>query len=346
MNTTVFFTTGRGITSTSASTIANFSNEKRAALEAVLEKCHFYDITRDLVGTNSTEKLVKKGYLESKTLSLLQIAEKSAQLCALNAWLREAVKAKEVLLKEVSVAYPEDPAPERPISPDAPVRMRREEYCKEFEIELPKAPEHKIVSEDEIVAEFTPAEYAEYIGCNSKSAVFGQLAHADGELNEARKALHEAYEEEFCVTDTMIEHRIPTVSKEIVDKVFTQFQSKQRAYNAEYNAWKNRIKKTTLVRQHQYAKEYAEANAEYRKALNDLDKAIRDKYEAEKESYLKAVEEYDAARDKWLTDKAEYEQRILTFRKEEQERISALKILIPDSLQAIFTELDNELRSK
>lgn len=347
MNTTVFFTTGKGITSTSASTIANFANEKRVAIEAALAKVHFYNVYKDMIGTNSSDKLVKTGYAEEKTKSLVDLANKSAQLCALNAWLREAVKAKEQLLKEADKAMPDIKSPVQPHSVQYPSRLSRVEYFHEIlRIEVPSKPQGKTATEEEIIAEFTPAEYAEFIGCNSKSAVYGQLAHSEGALNKARKELHEACEEPYVVENTLIEHRVPTVSTEVVNSVFTEFQKKQRSYNAEYNAWKNRIKKAVLERQHQYDTELIAENEAYRKLMAEIDSKIEEKYQQDMAIAYAEEQEHDQKYDEWVTARTEYEQRILTFRKEEQERIASLKILIPDSLQAIFTELDNELRSK
>lgn len=89
-----------GLTSTSANHIANLAKEYYQTLETKLDNIKFYDEKISLI-SSSDYKLLRGGItastLEETTSDLYKIADAKSLI----AWLREAIKAKDNLLREI-----------------------------------------------------------------------------------------------------------------------------------------------------------------------------------------------------------------------------------------------------
>ena len=92
----VFFAEN-GLTSTSANHIANLAKEAYQNLENELNSICFYTTKVSLLGTSTKEVL----HYGNQLIDVTKL-DKIAELKSLIAWLREAIKAKEQLTRNVN----------------------------------------------------------------------------------------------------------------------------------------------------------------------------------------------------------------------------------------------------
>lgn len=155
----IFFSTdGQGLTSTSANHIANLAKEMVRGIEVSLEALVLYSTSVALIG-NDSDKTLTIGATDEELEAIPHKLRTVAKAKSLIAWLREAIKAKERLLKEAE-AY------------------SLEEYCKDRDIEMPKAPVMRnMLSEDDYYASLSVAERNRYYELETLAAVIGESIH-------------------------------------------------------------------------------------------------------------------------------------------------------------------------
>ena len=107
-NDMIFFSKdGQGLTSTSADHVANLAKEMIRGLETALSNMAFYSVSVSLIGSETSE-LMSKGRDSEELADVPRKLTAIAKAKSLIAWLREAIKAKERMLKEVSDMTDED----------------------------------------------------------------------------------------------------------------------------------------------------------------------------------------------------------------------------------------------
>ena len=89
----------QGLTVTSANYIANLAKESYQSLERELALAKFYSLEVGLLGSNDTKSL-RQGVNEYFVKSIADKLNTIARYKSLIAWLREAIKAKDRLIKE------------------------------------------------------------------------------------------------------------------------------------------------------------------------------------------------------------------------------------------------------
>lgn len=376
----LFFTEGRGITATLATTIANYAVEIHNAISTELQNVNFVNEYRDLVGTNSGMKQVRAGINTEHLKAYYTQVQTCANLFKLNAWLREAVKAKNEWLESVNDEVFQSKL-EKPISvkkpsfekwlkskgltaPEEPSLMILADYCELKHIEIPQEPVYTEITEDVILNEMSVKEYCEYIGANSAAAEFGHLIHQDGEdgaFAKARKELHKHKNAQFDVQGNVICQYEASVAPNDVDAIFAQLQATHRSYNAQKNTMHSAIRKEVDKRNREALNKYQVEKIAYEEAMTKIKTDIYNKYEQELEQYhtelqnlknlahnefLNACANYQVELEKFNKALAEETVQFQNWKRTELERISAIKIVIPDSLQEIYTSLEEQLRKK
>lgn len=174
---------------------------------------------------------------------------------------------------------------------------------------IPKSPTMESVTANDMLAELNVKERCEYLTLEAYASAIGKAIHSDGAFNRARRAAHkfavQPVETSGTGTDTLIRSYSPSVDLDIVDVTYEQLQNTQRQYEARLNAIKSKLQ------------------------------------EKAHEANLKAKEAYD-------TERAEYEAALVrlmadfnAWREEEKQRISKLKIIIPNELQETFEYLNS-----
>lgn len=284
MFTSPFLTTIGGRTATSANHLCNLAKEHYQTLERQIRNNSFVTKLVSVVGIPGESTLVA-GATE---VNSLEVAIKEIAQCkALVAYLREAIKAKDVLLNQVR------------------------DYLSTEAIELSNNRPHaaaKISSED-VINGWPIEKRLRYYSLEAAAATYGKYIHPDGDISKQREVFHEA----LSGKSTLKEHTnqillysdIPTVSKEDVERVYFDLQSKYREFQAELNSLKTEIDNAVNVHN-------AKVAMDYQKAFDAWSNAIQD--QTNKDQIL---------RNEWI------------------QKVSHYKIIIPDNLVDIVKRIEN-----
>lgn len=209
-----------GMTSTHANYIANIAKEVIQSTKAELEHLRFYSTSMTLLGgTNKTPI-----QLASTKKSLDDISGKLDKIVAahsLIAWLREAIKAKQRLVKEVQ-------------------SMDIAEWAKLNDVELPQRPvRESVMTEDEYMATLTVKERNLIYHLQTKVSVIGGFIHPHGSYSNARKEMVDKIHNPNRVSgdgrDTIIYSYEPAFDVDYIDAKFLDLQKKYKDAQAELN---------------------------------------------------------------------------------------------------------------
>ena len=247
---TVFFGES-GLTSTSANHVANLAKEYAQKQESELNAICFYGTSIGLIGTDS-KNTVSIGITPEQ---LSEIPEKLGEVIkakSLIAWLREAIKARDAMLKEVN-------------------NKDIDQWFKEHDLEFfssPKRPEP--CTKDDIVATLDIKQRNHIYTLETKCAVIGKYIHPDGCYSNARKKLAKVVNAPFEIhgegRDAMVYEFRRTISLDEADGMFFALQAKYRSWQAELNKILHDIDE-------QVRQANAELNAKYAEELREWDVA-------------------------------------------------------------------------
>ena len=250
----IFFTAdenydGIKFTSTSANTVANWAKEYYQTLEIALEKMKFYSKSVNLIG-QAESSIIFNGMDNEELLEIPKAIKQIAECKSLIAWLREAIKARESLNKEV-------------------LSLTISDYCKYKGIEEPKVPndsDYSVLTEDDYWASKSIKERNAYYELETKAAVLGKYIHNEGVFSKAREDMKEKANEPHTIIgsgrDATIYNYSVTVAPSEVDSLFFEMQQKHREYQASLNALKFECQKAIEISEMQ-------ANTAYSKAMNN-----------------------------------------------------------------------------
>lgn len=280
----VFFSEN-GLTSTSANFIANQAKEYVESLKEYLSTTNFLDSTIELIGSGK-ETLSKKGFSSNEVKGIEEVLNAIVSAYSLIAWLREALKAKEDIGKQLR-------------------EMDMYDWAKEKNITLPEYPEQVVkLPESKVIATWSVKDRNRYLTAQTFCSVYGKYIHPDGDFSKARKEFlnkrFNSVEYTECGSNTIIHRYTPTIDQGTIESTFKTLQNKWREKQAIVNSYKHKID-TTI--QDDYVKRIAEYRNEYNKVSEELN------------SYRTQFKEYIENKTK---------------------EASALKIIIPNDLKAIY----------
>lgn len=256
MNTKIYFGTS-GITSTSANTVANWAKEYVKNIPTM----SFVNKYISLIG-DSHKELVSSGINNIDTAFL----KKKAKAYSLIAWIREAIKAKEKLIKEIET-------------------LGLEEYCVLKGITYPQEPvEDHILTEEEYWDSKSTKERNKYYELETSLSVLGKFIHPEGNFANARDYLQDKINNPIDVSDngrdTIITRYEPSISLKDVESKFFELQAKHRELQSQLNAMKYECEKACIQSETEvktkYQKEYNTYNTLRSKLYADLSKYKRD----------------------------------------------------------------------
>ena len=286
----VFFSE-HGLTSTSASHLADLAQEVIAGNETKLKNMTFVTTKVDIVGSASESgKTICVGYDGNMLAQVRPLLEEIASMNAFCAWMREAVKAKDRELKQVA-------------------NFTFEEWCTLQGVEIPSSPSYpKETTETDIIAQMNIKERNRYLQLEAIAATIGKYIHPGGQFSSAREELQNRIMKPFSTDgngkDTLIYAHVPSVDPQKVEDVFFELQKWHRQNERELNKMKFAIKK-------QAEKKTLEDIQQFKQAL-----------EQEKQRHMQLFTQYK----EWQL--------------EERERISRLKIVVPEALQDTYERLN------
>ena len=222
-----------------------------------------------------------------------------AEMNAFCAWVREAIKEKESQLVTVN-------------------RGSIETWANAMGIELPVMPEYprdpKIPSETDVINSWDINKRNKYLRLEAFASTIGKYIHPDGAYSKARKKAHTAINnpitKEGTGRDMILYYTESSVDIKSVDDMFMMLQDQYRGYEQELNQMKAEIKDT----------------------VNDLTREIYDAHAKEYDKYKELSRAYNTA---W----GDLRTQFTTWRTNQLERISKLKITIPNALKDTFNKI-------
>lgn len=185
------------------------------------------------------------------------------------------------------------------------------EYMQENNIEVvnkkPDAP--VMLTDNDIINELPIKERNHYYEVKTNAAVIGKFIHNGMPISVARKNLCDVIQNETKIVgtgrDAMIYKYVPTVSSEDVDDMFFKLQKMHRSYQAEFNKIAHEITEEKTKRNLELMSDYNDKLAKYNHEIEELMNQMK------------------------------------IWKAEEANRISQLKIVIPDKLKGIYEFMNN-----
>lgn len=215
---TAFFGS-EGLTMTSANHVANIAKEYYESFEAKLKTTSFVEESIQIIGSVEPT-LAKKGtpdIIENAKTYINEIANAKSLI----AFLREAIKEKERLLREAKM------------------------YVSEEYVNTKQPDRRQILTRDQIVASWNTGEQEKYLSLETLAAVIGNYIHPDKPLSLARTKLHKAMQESISAElkgrDTIVRTLSACRTEEEVEKLFFDLQKWHREVEAELNGLKHKI---------------------------------------------------------------------------------------------------------
>ena len=264
---------GVALTSTSANHIANLAKEYIQGVETQLNNICFFNTEVALVGSVGGASTIQTGETSEVLNNLQSFLEGVAQAKSLIAWLREGIKAKENLMKDLQTISLDD-------------------WCKENGMIKPETPDYgHILTEVEYYASLPIKERNRYYQLETEAAVFGKYIHPDGYLSDARKKLKDKLQHPHEVDgkgrDALIYTYTPTVAVVEVDSVFFELQKKHREIQAQLNAMKYNCEQAINESTNKVNTEYMAALQKYQAELKDVLGAFKTWKDEKSQEYSK-----------------------------------------------------------
>ena len=224
----VFFENGF-MTSTEAQNICNIAKEAVTNEHERLSAVSFYDT--EIASIISPEAFIKTKISPNDISWISESLDKIGRYNALNAWLKEAIKAKEEAMDEVDIM-------------DVTTLDFYEDYIKPEEPTIG----YDTFDEEKVMSEWSANKLNRYYTLNSEAAVIGKYIHDSGAIAKARKDLVNKMANPSTVSgqgrETIVYKYIPSVDTEVVEGIYMSLLAKHRKLNAELNSLKAEIKET------------------------------------------------------------------------------------------------------
>lgn len=285
-----------GLTMTSASYVKNLAKEKAREAQTYLNSVQFYSEYLKIISEDNSA-LVKKGMSPDDIPAISAKIAVVAECNALIAYLGEAIKEQEALIKQAKAW--EDVEMREALKAAKNVDNSRAPICPPYPTEY------------DIMCTWSIGEQEKYLSLQAKCAVLGKLIHEDRPIGAARQSLIDKINSPISVDkngrDTLITEYVPTVDLDEVNAMYFALQNEHRSAQAEFNGMEKRIKDRILL-------ETLRIDEEYKKAFADW---------CETSAEVKRIEERLRIREKEVR-----EQKI--------QEILQLKVVIPHNLRGIY----------
>lgn len=266
-----FFGTS-GLTATSANHIANLLKLRYERAENELGSINFTTETMQIIG-NETENVMKKAYYCSEE-EMKVILEDISSCKGFIAFLREAIKAKDALMKEVEDYGTEDGTPPIPPTPERPI------------------------SESDVFDAMSIGDRVTYLATEARAATYGKFIHPGGHLDNQRRRAFDAFSEPSKVMmagrDTVIVKRENAIAVTQIDDIIMALQAEQRKSEAQLNGLKHGIEEKVKRDAQSKLDAYKDAKFAYDKAMDEYNRKRADIAAADQQARMdrrKVIEE-------------------------------------------------------
>lgn len=179
----------------------------------------------------------------------------------------------------------------------------------------PKSPSRKAsVTKEDVIKNLEATELNKYFTLQSKAAAIGKFIHETGSISRAKIMLNKVVAEPNKISgagrDTVVYKYIPSVNVDDVDNMFLSLMSEHRNLNAQLNFIKAKAVEEANKQNIANEQEYQKARTAYSKEYND-----------------------------WLDKTEDLQSRFNQYIITEKEKISKLKINVPDSLMETYKSI-------
>lgn len=179
----------------------------------------------------------------------------------------------------------------------------------------PKSPSRKVtVEKDDIIENFDASKLNKYFTLQSRAAAIGKFIHENGSVSRAKIMLNKVIAEPNKVSgtgrDTVVYRYTPSVNVVDVDNMFLSLMSEHRNLNAQLNGIKADAIEEANKQNIANEQEYQKARTAYSKEYND-----------------------------WLDKTEDLQSRFNQYIITEKEKISKLKINVPESLMETYKSI-------
>lgn len=254
----VFFENGF-MTSTEAQNICNVANEVISNEHEKLQSVTFYN-TEIASITNPTAFIATQSGLDD-TGWIVKSLDKIGKYNALNAWLKEAIKAKEEAMDEVDV-----------------MDVTTLDFYEEYEKPLEPINDYDF-DEEQIMEEWDAKKLNRYFTLNSEAAAIGKYIHDNGKIAKARKDLINKLANPSAVAgqgrETIVYKYVPTVPSTSVEDMYMNLLTRHRKLNAELNSLKAEIKETINAKNLEVSKKFREEHTEWEHKISEYYSALK-----------------------------------------------------------------------
>jgi len=326
---------------TSAQYLSNLGQEKANEYKEKLKEPRFYDTNIKLVGDSSYTQM-SMGMTQDELRNIPEVLGFIAKMDSFTAYVREAMKDKETTLNDIRrmsidtwIQYSgHDPLPEDvgelQFYEDNGLEQKSMDDIKKQEM-----PSSEITELGVLVKKLPLEQYQKYLDLDSKAAVLGKFCHSDrAPLVLSRRdylvKLSNPLEKDGSGRDTCVYRHEPSVPKEALEEVFEGLQMAYREAEKELNKIRFELREKEAAR-------FQTENAEYQKALADYNRQSKEVDDWNSELRKKYIEYRKEINRKIQEVRAEFED----WRSSERNRVSKLKIIIPEALQETYEYLEN-----
>ena len=241
----------QGITSTRAAQLCDAAKHSYEALESALENVDFISCYFGLIGTSEDDfTLAKKANSNCSYDTFKEILDKISEAKSFIAFLREAIKAKDDLAKEVS-------------------------FYISKELQDLRVPEYPVeITEQDVIDEMSVKDRETYLSLETKCAVYGKFIHPGRRLDKAIKEINGALAHprtiDYNGNNTIIKVYESEVSVDSANETYNKLQRDHRKAESELNGIKHKIEEVIKEDTAKKLEEFKKANAEYSSKYNDL----------------------------------------------------------------------------
>lgn len=247
MNNEQFFG-DEGLTSASANHIANLAKEYYTSIHTKLENIKLYQETLRILGEDKDNIIQEVSDISSIEQDLKDIAEAKSLI----AWIREAIKCKDSMYKEIS-------------------NLKFIDYLENNNIRK-EQPVKKEVTEQDWFDSLSVKDRNKYYTLETFASTFGLYIHGDFKLKREQlsKYIENPVEVNECTNYVLIRTRKFPIHIEDVDNLYFSLQGKYREYQAELNSYKNKKDEWIKDQEIKNLAQYESEMTEYNKHLADI----------------------------------------------------------------------------
>ena len=263
LNTDLIFFGNQGLTKTSASHIKDLASHALENAIASIEKMSF--INEDISIIGSTEKhITQSGWNEELLNKLNGVLDYISRVKSLQAWLGEALKAKNDLERKLC-------------------QITFDDFLtfKNYTLNKPGVPSE--LTKQEWVNSLNVKERNRFLHLETLCAVYGKCIHPNGAFDIARKRLQKVVNQPTVVEgqgiNTIFHYYSPSITIGTIEEKYFELQAKHREYQAEFNALQHKFELVRDAQLHEDMTHYDELLNEYQ--------SQRDRYMSEYTQYKK-----------------------------------------------------------